>query len=336
VRLQPLQTETALSSTSLPTLLPVAASPPTTPPLLEQPKSEFIPSLPPKEDILPQPEIAIPDEIPAVQEIISPPVPATPSPSVAPPLPTKNEVKSAPKAPSPKPALQETPKPPAKSAAPIKKPIESTAKKATQTEKVKSQQAEEAEKKRQQEQAEKKRQEQAEKKKQQEKAEAERKRQQEIAAAQEVARQKEQALLTKAKENLAKMSQTRDKISSSSSINLETTTPLKELGSLQVDALLIENTEGTNDWGAKEVSYSDEIAYLLKTMLKLPDYGAIKIKLTLNRTGRAIKVETLQSESTQNKVYVENKIQKMSFPSFGQRFQGVSQNTFIITLQNDS
>lgn len=242
-----------------------------------------------------------------------------------------------PKPPPPKPAVQETKKPAPAKAVPTKKPVETkktkneTVKpKTSEAEKKKQQERAEAEKKRQQERAE------AEKKKQQERAEAEKKRQQELAAAQEAARQREQALLNKAKENLAKMSETRDKISTSSSSSLAATTLPKALGDLQVDALPLGEMGSTGEWGAKEISYSDEVASRLKMALRLPDYGAVKIRLTLDRTGKVVKVETVQSESNKNKAYVESKIPALLFPSFGQRFQGVSQNTFVITLQNDS
>ncbi len=178
-----------------------------------------------------------------------------------------------------------------------------------------------------------------EKKQQQEKIEAEKKRQQEIATIQETARQKEQILLAKAKEKLAKVNETRDKISSSSAnspkIDLDMSLLPKELGNLQVDTLPIIEIGGNNWEGVKESNYVDEVAYRLKIALRLPDYGTVKIKLTLDRTGKVIKVETMHSESMKNKSYIESKVPTLLFPPFGQRFQGASQNTFIISLQND-
>lgn len=243
-----------------------------------------------------------------------------PSPVTSNPVTQKEEAP-----PTLKPAPQETPKKNTKQTAPVKKSSE-PAKKANNNDSVKSKQAEQAEKKRQQEQAEKKRQQEL----------AEKKRQQEIAAAQEAARQKEQALLAKAKENLAKMSETRDKINTSSSVNLESTNLPKEIVSLHVDALPLGGSEGSGEWGTKETSYKDEIAYRLKMALKLPDYGAVKIKLTLSRTGKVVKIEIVKSESNKNKAYVENKIPTLLFPSFGQKFQGEPHYTFEFLLQNDS
>lgn len=356
VRLKPFESTIAQTPTPIPTIQPIIAPMPTLNAPIEQAKMEMPPiSQPLKEEIPPQLNLPLQQEaapfiqatpikkeesqvIPSVQEAT--PTPAETPSLASPTLPVKGESKPQPKTPSSKPASQEIPKTTDKKSAPVKKPSE-TAKKSTKVETAKSKPAEEAEKKRQREQAEaeKKRQQEIveiERKKQQE-AEAERKRKQEIAAAQETARQKEQALLAKAKETLAKMGETRDKISSSSSsVNLEAAALPQELGDLQVDALKLGEMGSSGEWGTKEMSYSDEVAYRLKMALRFPDYGAVKIKLTLDRTGRVVKVETIQSESSKNQAYVESKIPTLLFPSFGQRFQGVSQNTFVFTLQNDS
>lgn len=361
IQLKPFQSATIQNPPPIPAPLPISAPVPAVQSLpLEQPKNDPQPVTSPlKEENPPPANITVQkEETPPIPEnpikkaeaaaststkdtaLIPTPIVSVP-PTPAPPPTPKTEAKPQQKDPSPKPSLQETPKTNAKKSAPIKKTIE-PAKKSTKSEPVKPKETDEAEKKRQKEkaEAEKKRKQErteAEKKQQQAIAEAERKRQQEIAAAQQAARQKEQALLAKAKETLAKMGETRDKISSSSSlVSLEATALPKELGSLQVDALPVGEVENGGDWGSKETSYRDEVAYRLKSALKLPDYGAVKIELTLDRTGKFVKVKIVNSESSKNKAYVESNIPKMIFPSFGLRFQGKSQSTFEITLQNDS
>lgn len=347
VRLKPFQSEIAqLSAPSPASLLNIQAELPVEKPNPPPPIPEsIIQEIPPQQkEAIPKEDISSIQEIDTLKEtpvVIHPPkppavLPATPAPA---PLPSsKGETKPQTKPPAPKPPAKETPKKTPQPVAPVKKPAE-PAKAPPKIDPKKQKQAEEAEKKRQQEQAEKKRQQEkleAEKRRQKEIAEAEKKRQLEIAAVQEVARQKEQTALTKAKENLAKMNQTRDKLSASSTVNLDTATLPKELVSLHVDALSLGGQEGSNHWGIKEASYSDEVAYRLKMNLKLPDYGAVKIKLTLDRTGKVKKVEILKSESNKNKTYVESKIPAIVFSPFGQKFQGASENTFVITLQNNS
>lgn len=236
--------------------------------------------------------------------------------SKPPPKPTASDIKK-PAAAKPAEKKQVTPVPP--------KPVKNDPK------------AQEAEKKKQEKA-------QADKKRQQEQAAAqaaEKKRQQEVAAAQEAAHQKQQVLLAKAKENLAKMSETRDKISQStaSSVKLATTPLPKEVSHLQIDALPlgeVGSTAQAGEWGVKEISYRDEIVYRVKTALKFPDYGTVKIKLTLDRTGKVTKVETMQSESAKNKAYLERTLPTLQFSAFGQQFSGAAQYTFLITLHNDN
>lgn len=327
---------------------PLPPTAPTSTPLPPQPATEVPkPAEKPPEEISIQEEIA-PRPEPIVEKEIAPIAPPPPTPKPNPPPVKKSNPPQTKQA--PKPTVNKEPKPVEKKSAPVKKQAE-TVKKPPKPEASKPKVNPEAEKKKQQEkaEAEKKKQrekEEADKKRQKEQAEAEikrqneiaaeKKRQQEIAAAEEAARQKERALLSKAKENLAKMGETRDKISSSPSINLDATALPKELGTLQVDALPVAGAGGAEDWGTKEVSYSGEVAARLKKALRLPDYGAVKIHLTLDRTGKVVKVEIVQSESSKNKAYVESKIPTLLFPPFGQRFKDASQNTFVITLQNDT
>lgn len=170
-----------------------------------------------------------------------------------------------------------------------------------------------------------------EKKRQQEQREKEKKRK-ELAAAQENVRQKEQAL----EKELAKFLETSDKISlSSSSVNLEKTS-LPQALNLHIDALFVDAQGNVPAWGVSEISYQDELAYRLKRLLKLPEYGAIKIKLTLDRLGKVLKVETINSESKKNTAYIEKEIPKILFSPFGQRFQDVVEYPFFILLHNEN
>jgi colicin import membrane protein len=355
IRLQPFQSTTTQNPTPL-------APPPTdlSRTILDLPKEQFNTDSTPlltqlsKEDILFPQEVSIKTEAPLKEEAaagnikeensVATALKETPPPTIipphsAPPLPIKKDIAPPPPTLSPQHTIHETPKTiPVKKTAPVKKPTEPI-KKDIKSGTVNSKLTEELEKKRKQEkEIEKKQQkEQAElEKKRQKELEAEKKRQKELAEAQEAARQREQALLIKAKENLAKMSETRDKISTSSSLNIDATTLPKELISLQVDALPVGEIGNIGEWGIKEMSYSHEVASRLKMSLCLPDYGAIKIKLTLDHMGKVMRVETIQSESNKNKSYVESKIPLIFFSSFGQRFQGATQKTFEITLQNDS
>ncbi|MFI0434409.1 MAG: hypothetical protein ACH350_01600 [Parachlamydiaceae bacterium] len=319
----PVQAPTSAPLMPAPTPIEKLTPPPPTPQLIQEeaPKKEL--------EVKHQQEETRPTEQMATMTEAPSPPPTSPPLIKKDPLPEAKPIAPA----SSKMPSKEAPKKTAAPAAPIKKTIE-PAHKPIKTDAAKQKEAEEAEKKRQQEIAEKKKLQEraeAEKKRQIEIAEIEKKRQQEIALAQEAAREK----VAKAKESLAKMNQTRDKMSTLPKINLDNTAIPKELGNLHIDSFPLDADGGTSAWGTKETSYSDEVAYYLKRNLKLPDYGAVKIKLTLDRMGKVKKIEIIKSESNKNKIYLENEIKKMIFSSFDQKFQGVDENTFVITLQND-
>lgn len=146
----------------------------------------------------------------------------------------------------------------------------------------------------------------------------------------EQAKQKE--LLRQAQENLEKIGQTRDKVSSSASTAPQQTALPQLVGRLEIDAL--PSLEGGGTLTLKEISYRDEVAYRLKKALKLPDYGGLKVKLTLERSGKIKSAKVISSESNKNREYVEKSILTVSFPNFGSNFEGASEYTFMITLHN--
>lgn len=320
-------------------------NPPATPPTPPAPP----PPLPPPPE--PQPVSAPPPpEAPLPKEGLKPPVEKKEEPKAVPPPQPKKETpkpETAPKPvpkkppPPPTPAPKPTPKPESKPA-PVKKPIVKAPEKKNDENKAKLA-AQEAEKTKQREikaaqEAEKKQKEQkelaakeAERKRREIEAEAERKQQEELAA-REVARK--QTLIAKAQENLAKNKESRDKDLSASGVNLQNTAIPTMIGSLQIDALPLESN-GAAKWTATEVSYRDEVAQILQGALRLPEYGSIKIELTISKTGKVEKVMILSSESSKNKQYIEQKVPGLHFPSFGSRFQECPQCTFSITLKNE-
>lgn len=157
----------------------------------------------------------------------------------------------------------------------------------------------------------------------------------ELAAAKEAAKKREKELLSRAQENIAKIGQTRDKISSTKISSFAETAIPGQLENLQIDALPV-GSGVSAELSAKEISYRDEVAVRLKSALKLPDYGKVKLKLTLNRSGKVATVVIVNSENVQNKEYIEKTVPKLIFPPFGTRFGDASQFTFMVSLNNDS
>jgi colicin import membrane protein len=180
----------------------------------------------------------------------------------------------------------------------------------------------------------------AEKARQQKIAAAEKARQEELAAAEKLrqaelaaARARQQELLAKARQSVAKLDETSNKIGTNKITKLDATDIPKQLENLQIDAL---PESGTSiQLSTNEVNYRDEVAYRIKQTLRLPDYGTVKIKLTLNRSGKVITVQIISSESIKNQQYAERTLQGLIFPPFGTRFGDADRYTFLITLNND-
>ncbi|WP_213106525.1 energy transducer TonB [Candidatus Protochlamydia amoebophila] len=157
---------------------------------------------------------------------------------------------------------------------------------------------------------------------------------QELAASQEAALKKEQQLLANAKENLAKIGEAKQKSKSTTLTKIEESPSLKQVQNLQIDTL----PQGNSVQGGlngRDSSYRDEIAQRLKLFLKLPDYGSVQVKLTIDRTGKITQISIVKSESSKNQQYIEKNLPTIYFPAFGTRFEGLSQYTFLVTLNND-
>jgi hypothetical protein len=84
-----------------------------------------------------------------------------------------------------------------------------------------------------------------------------------------------------------------------------------------------------------EQTYLDELIRRLKLKLKLPDYGEIKVKLTIAKTGRVLKLAIISSKSQNNRSYIEKTIPSIVFPPFGSSFGHEQEHTFLINLSNE-
>ncbi len=151
--------------------------------------------------------------------------------------------------------------------------------------------------------------------------------------AEEIAAQKkQQSLIAQAKENIAKIGQSRDKGALTATSGLPEGPSLHRLESLHIDALPTDN--GVN-FTPQESNYRDELASRLKLLLSLPEYGEVKIKLTLDRSGKVSKVEVVKAENNANKKYVEKTLPTLKFPPFGNYFGDAENYTFLISLRNE-
>lgn len=126
-------------------------------------------------------------------------------------------------------------------------------------------------------------------------------------------------LLSQAQESIAKIEAASAKIGT-----VELKLPELRQAPLASDEL----SEGT-------VGYRDELANRLQLMLKMPEVGQVKIKLTLGRSGNFMKLTIVSSESNANRKYIEKALPTLIFPSFGSQMGHVENYTFSITLNSD-
>lgn len=126
---------------------------------------------------------------------------------------------------------------------------------------------------------------------------------------------KAQSLLSKTGSNTSKKSSSDNKL-----VNLGT------IGKLEID-----NAGTVSD---VERRYQDILASHLKDRLCFPDYGEVKIKLTLERSGKVLKVEVISSKSDENRSYAVKVLPGILFPSF-HTFIKEDKYTFSVTLKND-
>ncbi|MDJ0651501.1 MAG: hypothetical protein QNJ27_00580 [Simkaniaceae bacterium] len=100
----------------------------------------------------------------------------------------------------------------------------------------------------------------------------------------------------------------------------------KNIPSLQVDQ-------------TKECETSDYFAFLAQTLkekLELPEYGGVKLELTVHSTGKVLKIRVLQAASEKNRRYLELNLIQVIFPPFGENFKKEQDHTFTLTFSNET
>lgn len=148
----------------------------------------------------------------------------------------------------------------------------------------------------------------------------------------EAANAKRRDHLDQAQKNIAKIAERRDKITANKSASTTIANVPGKIESLQIDALIGDSKE---TYTKQEVGYHEELASRLKLLMRLPDYGEVKVKLTLERSGKFVDVNIVHAESSANRKYVEKTLPKLSYPGFGSNFGDERQHTFSIILSND-
>lgn len=145
-------------------------------------------------------------------------------------------------------------------------------------------------------------------------------------------KQQQQKLMTMAQERIAKINENKDKLASD---KMMSTIPhlLHTITDLEIDS--ISGIKEEVSLSRYEITYREELASRLKLLLRLPEYGDVKMNLTLDRTGKVSKVTIVNADSTLNRNYIEKILPELSFPSFGIHYASAAEYTFSITLSNE-
>lgn len=98
-----------------------------------------------------------------------------------------------------------------------------------------------------------------------------------------------------------------------------------------VESLKIDSIEG----GAEDQGYYSQLAACLRQNLRLPEFGEVRVHLTIDCMGKAIRVKIVNSQNENNRRYVEKVLPKVGFPPFDKAFKNEKEHTFSITLAND-
>ncbi|MBS0651289.1 MAG: flagellar hook-length control protein FliK [Verrucomicrobia bacterium] len=98
---------------------------------------------------------------------------------------------------------------------------------------------------------------------------------------------------------------------------------------LQIDSI------ETGSWEDADSDYPNLMIGYLHQSLHLPEFGEVKIQLTLRQDGSVAKLVVLNTESDKNKRYLEGSLPKLQFPSFNGSFAKKKEHTFILTFCNE-
>ncbi len=134
------------------------------------------------------------------------------------------------------------------------------------------------------------------------------------------------SLLQELEESIAKIENKSDKTKLSQSAHTNKA-PLAPIA-LQIDAI-------ANDSSEDESNYTDALVKHLHQALSLPDYGEVKIQLSLRQDGTVAKVIVLKTQSERNRHYLESNLPRLKFPRFDGAYANKKESTFVLTFCNE-
>ncbi len=147
----------------------------------------------------------------------------------------------------------------------------------------------------------------------------------------EALKAKRRSLLAEAQKSIAQIESGHDIVAAAS--NRTTVVLPGKIEHLQIEGL--EEGVGETEFTLQEMRYYEELASHLKRQLRLPEYGQVRIKLALERSGKFLEAAVLHAESKKNRQYLEQMLPKLKYPGFGTHFSDTNQHTFVIAFSNE-
>ncbi|MBS0604711.1 MAG: hypothetical protein JSS60_06715 [Verrucomicrobia bacterium] len=137
------------------------------------------------------------------------------------------------------------------------------------------------------------------------------------------------SLLQELEESIAKIETKSDK----SAVGKKASAPLKAIApiALQIDSV----SGGDNSSDDGESDYADLLVGHLHRSLSLPEYGEVKIQLSLRQDGSVAKVIVLKTQSEKNRQYLESNLLRLKFPRFEGVYSNKKEHTFVLTFCNE-
>lgn len=99
---------------------------------------------------------------------------------------------------------------------------------------------------------------------------------------------------------------------------------------LKLDVPRIESSSFEMEVGVQGKKSEETLIEFLHGALHLPEFGEVKIQLTLNRDGTAARLVVLQAESKNNRAYLEEVLPRLQFPLILEQ-----EKTFTLTFCNE-
>ena len=85
----------------------------------------------------------------------------------------------------------------------------------------------------------------------------------------------------------------------------------------------------------QESDYVASLTRYLHTALHLPDFGAVKMELTVREDGSIAKLLVLKAESEENRKYLEKHIPLLHFPPLQGEYAKNNRHAFVLTFCNE-